>query len=198
MKHQLERIYNQLLTVCASPLEPAAIHGMLCAVSVVPGMVPPSVWLKAVYNMKGGSPEFSGPDQMRFIVDGLMELSEQISRGIGRQETGVYRPDSKKEEPDDALVTLWAGGFLFGFNAVPLPEEEEIRNQYYALLSPFILWANPEMFAKAIEENREMGIKDGPKDVDELKKKILTTFPKAMNSLQALSGHVIRHRHDHK
>lgn len=195
MKHPLEQIYNQLLTICADPMEPAAIHGMLCAISVVPGMVPPSVWLKAIYNMKGGSPEFSGQEQMDFIVDGLLGLSEDITRAIGRGEMAVYA--SGPSDPDDETIHRWAGGFLFGFNAVALPEDEEIRTRYYALLSPFILWANPEMFAKAIEENREQGHSDGPQDINELKRKILGTIPKAMSHLQVLSGHIIRHRHDH-
>jgi yecA family protein len=192
MKHPLEQIYNQLLTVCAEPMEPAAIHGMLCAVAVVPGMVPPSVWMKAVYNMKGGTPNFSEKDQMNFIVNGLLSVADQINEGIMSEKTTVY--SVRGSEPDDETVTKWAGGFLFGFNAVALPADEEIRNQYYALLSPFILWANPEMFAKAIEENRELGVKDGPQDVDELKAKIYKTFPRAITSLRTLSDHVIRHK----
>ncbi len=188
--HPLERAYNQLQMVCADPMKPAAVHGMLCAVIVVPGMVPPGVWLKAVYNMKGASPEFQTDQQRSMIVNGLAGFYEKLAADISAEKVFPYSPDGKK--PDDDAIRMWAEGFLFGFNSVNLPNDEKIKEQYYAMLSPFLLWANPDLFEKSI---REKGGKDEMADeitVNELKERVYSNFPKALSGLFILSNHIIR------
>ena len=188
--HPLERVYNQLQMICADPMKPAAVHGMLCAVSVVPGMVPPSVWLKAVYNMKGAVPEFQTAQQRDIIVNGLVGFYENLVVEISAEKVFPYSPDGEK--PDDDIVRKWAEGFLFGFNSVSLPDNEKLKEQYYAMLSPFLLWADPDLFEKSIKEKSG---KDGKADeltVSELKEKVYSNFPKALSGLFILSNHIIR------
>ena len=188
--HPLERAYNQLQMICADPMKPAAIHGMLCAVIVVPGMVPPSVWLKAVYNMKGASPEFQSNQQRDIIVNGLVSFYEKLVIDISAEKVFPYSPEGDKPGVDE--IRKWAEGFLFGFNSVKLPDDEKIKEQYYAMLSPFLLWANPDLFEKSMKENSGKDEKADEITVSELKEKVYSNFPQALSGLFILSNHIIR------
>ena len=96
---------------------PADLHGFLTALAIA-GPVPEGHWTSWVWS--GEDPEFDSVMEEQNVLDELLDLEEQVRRGLGG-----YRPLSVTTLPHAGdgwyFAADWAEGFLQAIEANPQP-----------------------------------------------------------------------------
>jgi len=180
MKHdQLAAWISFLASPVAPPtaMRPVELEGYLTGLIVAPDLVPPSMWLEALWGED--EPMFDTVDQLQAVLASVMGYHNELIDIIDRQGAG-WRPMFMDEtgKADLERAAIWVRGFWQAMSAVPASWSALVEDERTQILV--------EPFATFVDLGA-LNNEPLPDNIDEIRQESAGLIPHVLPALRKLA-----------
>jgi len=154
MIHPLERAYTLMSETFPMPLDPPSLEGFLTALICAPFPVDPSIWLSYVYQDNSGKREFRNASDSLEIQQTLVYYLSELEQRLRNNDFTFYL--RKKILSREEGIKKWCEGFFIGISLPSIPEDSKQKDDYFQILTPFMICLNKNIRKETIENNKDI------------------------------------------